>query len=70
MLKLCRKYLNWIHNSVFEGELSELQLKELRSKADSIMKEDDSLILFKSNDSKWFEKEIVGAERSSVDNFI
>lgn len=70
MLKLCRKYLNWIQNSVFEGELSELQLKELRSKADSIMKEDDSLILFKSKDSKWLEKEIVGAERSSVDNFI
>lgn len=70
MLKLCRKYLNWIQNSVFEGELSELQLKELRSKADSIMKEDDSLILFKSKDSKWLEKEIVGTERSSVDNFI
>lgn len=70
MLKLCRKYLNWIQNSVFEGELSELQLKELKSEADSIMKEDDSLILFKSKDSKWLEKEIVGAERSSVDNFI
>lgn len=70
MLKLCRKYLNWIQNSVFEGELSELQLKELRSKADSIMKEDDSLILFKSKDSKWLEKEIVGTERSSIDNFI
>ena len=28
MLKLCRKYLHWIQNSVFEGELSELQLKK------------------------------------------
>ncbi|HMX39907.1 MAG TPA: CRISPR-associated endonuclease Cas2, partial [Saprospiraceae bacterium] len=28
MLKLCRRYLNWIQNSVFEGELSDLGLKE------------------------------------------
>ena len=29
MLKLCRRYLNWIQNSVFEGEISEVKLKEL-----------------------------------------
>ena len=27
MLKLCRRYLNWIQNSVFEGEISEVKLK-------------------------------------------
>ena len=26
MLKLCRRYLNWIQNSVFEGEITDLQL--------------------------------------------
>ena len=29
MLKLYRKYLNWIQNSVFEGEITEVKLKEL-----------------------------------------
>ena len=29
MLKLCRQYLCWIQNSVFEGELSEVKLREL-----------------------------------------
>jgi len=29
MLKLCRRYLNWIQNSVFEGEITEVKLKEL-----------------------------------------
>ena len=24
MLKLCRRYLSWIQNSVFEGEISEV----------------------------------------------
>jgi len=71
MLKLCRKYLNWIQNSVFEGELSEVKLKELQIKAKLIMKEDeDSLIIFKSRNEKWLEKEIIGKERSSIDNFL
>ena len=70
ILKLCRQYLNWIQNSVFEGELTEVKLKELTLKAEKLMKEDDSLILFKSKNEKWLEKEIVGKERSSVDNFL
>lgn len=37
MLKLCRQYLNWIQNSVFEGEISEVKLKELQQKAKKIM---------------------------------
>lgn len=38
MLKLCRKYLNWIQNSVFEGEISEARLKELLMQSDKFMK--------------------------------
>ncbi|MBU1368204.1 MAG: CRISPR-associated endonuclease Cas2 [Bacteroidetes bacterium] len=71
MLKLCRRYLNWVQNSVFEGELSEVKLKELVAKAESIMdKEYDSLIIFKSRQAKWLEKQIVGKERSSLDQII
>lgn len=70
MLKLCRQYLNWIQNSVFEGEITEVKLKELTLKAENLMKEDDSLILFKSKNEKWLEKEIIGRERSKVDNFL
>jgi CRISPR-associated protein Cas2 len=71
MLKLCRKYLNWIQNSVFEGEITEVKLKELKLKAQLIMDEDvDSLIIFSSRDEKWLDKEIIGRERSSIDNFL
>lgn len=71
MLKLCRKYLNWIQNSVFEGELSEVQLKELKIEAAKIMdKQYDSLIIFNSRNPKWMDKEIVGVERNSTDNFL
>ena len=49
MLKLCRQYLNWIQNSVFEGAITEVKLKEFLSKAKLIMHEEtDSLIIFKN----------------------
>jgi CRISPR-associated protein Cas2 len=71
MLKLCRKYLNWIQNSVFEGEITEVKLKELKFKAKEIMdKETDSLIIFTSRSEKWLDKEVIGHERSSVDTFL
>ena len=71
MLKLCRKYMNWIQNSVFEGEMTEVQLKELLYEARRIMNEDeDSLILFKNRDKKWHDKQIIGVERQSTDDFL
>lgn len=71
MLKHCRKYLNWIQNSVFEGEITEVKLKEMVSIARDIMnKEQDSLILFKSRDERWLDKQIIGIERMSTDNFL
>ena len=71
MLKLFRKYLNWIQNSVFEGEITEVKLLELKHKAMLIMDEEtDSLIIFKTRQEKWLEKEIVGHERQNLDNFL
>ena len=71
MLKLCRKYLNWIQNSVFEGEITEVKLEELKIRAKAIMEiETDSLILFKSRNENWLDKEVVGQERSNLDNFL
>lgn len=71
MLKLCRKYLNWIQNSVFEGEISEVRLKELLSLSKDFMDEtEDSVIIFKGLSNRSLEKEIVGKERCTVDNFL
>jgi len=70
MLKLCRKYLNWIQNSVFEGEITEVKLKELTLKAKLIMKEEDSLIIFSSRSEQFLDKQIIGKERSSTDIFL
>jgi CRISPR-associated protein Cas2 len=71
MLKLCRQYLNWIQNSVFEGELTRVKLDELLHKIKVIMKEDkDSIIIFKSRQEKWLEKEVIGREKNNLDNIL
>lgn len=71
MLKLCRQYLNWIQNSVFEGEITEVKQKELIAKAKQIMKqEEDSLIIFTSRNEKWLNKEVIGQEKNELDNFL
>lgn len=71
MLKLCRQYLNWIQNSVFEGDITEVKLEELKVKAKKIMdSEVDSLIVFKTDATKWMNKEIVGKERADTDVFL
>ena len=71
MLKLCRRYLNWIQNSVFECEITEVKLLELKHHAMLIMDEEtDSLIIFKTRQEKWLDKEIVGHERKNLDTFL
>lgn len=71
MLKLCRRYLSWIQNSVLEGNLSKAQLRALRIQIDDIIdKDEDSVILFSSRMEYSMDKEILGKERMSVDNFL
>jgi CRISPR-associated protein Cas2 len=71
MLKLCRRYLNWIQNSVFEGELTELQLRKFEYEArELLVLKEDSLIIFKSREERWLEKQIIGMEKNKIDNFL
>lgn len=70
MLKLCRRYLHWIQNSVLEGEITEVKLKELLHEAKAMMQDHDSLIVFKSRNEKWLDKEVLGAEKNPLENII
>jgi CRISPR-associated protein Cas2 len=71
MLKLCRQYLNWIQNSVFEGEITEVKLKELEYRAKEIMDtETDSIIIFTSREEKWLEKKVIGNEKNELSQFL
>lgn len=71
MLKLCCRYLNRIQNSVFEGDITEVKLKQLIAGAEEFMdKTVDSIIVFKSQTSTYMDKLIVGKEKLPIDNFL
>lgn len=71
MLKLCRKYLNWVQNSVLEGELTAAQLAELEAAAADIMDPSyDSLILFTNTHVHRLDRRILGRERMPTDQFL
>lgn len=44
--KICKKYLNHIQNSVFEGELLESQIINLKSELDKNILEVQRIVLF------------------------
>ena len=61
IFKICKKYLTHIQNSVFEGELSKAQFAQLQKELNEyINKELDSVIIFKSRQEKWLDKEFWG----------
>jgi len=71
MLKLMRKYVNHVQNSVFEGELTNAQLAELKDKARELMDEDeDSIIIYRVGSKRWSSREVLGIEKHSADNFV
>lgn len=62
-----RRYLNWIQNSAFEGELTEGLLEELRLKLrDAIDTNHDSIIFYTISNPKWITKKVLGVEKSEV----
>lgn len=71
MLKLVREYLNHVQNSVFEGELTNAQLEELKYKIKELMnEEEDSVIIYCVGSKRWSNREVLGVEKNDIDNFV
>jgi len=59
-LNTCRKYLTWVQRSVFEGEITEGKLYMLKNELKKIMKDKDSVIIFKLDGKFAIDKEVLG----------
>lgn len=69
--KECKKYLVHIQNSVFEGELSQSQLLNLELTIKKYLRKDrDSLIVFKTRNERWLQKEFWGKEDNATSNIL
>lgn len=65
------RYLCWVQNSVFEGELSKGQLAELKDGVKSIIDiEADSVYIYVMSDRKWLNKDVIGVEKEMTGNII
>ena len=69
--KFCRRYLQWVQNSVFEGELTDAKLARLKAGLDKIInKDEDSVLMYKFRTEDAFKKEVMGLEKNPTDNLI
>lgn len=71
LLKLCRRYLYWVQNSVFEGDLTRMQYDKLEAEIKAIIKkEEDSVFFYEIRNREVVDRKILGIEKNSVSNFI
>ena len=71
VLKISRKYLNWIQNSVLEGELTNAQLGRLKAELNEIIdEEEDSIIFYKLRTTSYMSKEIIGVEKGGEEQIL
>ena len=71
IFKICKRYLTNVQKSVFEGEITPVLLRKLYLELRGFIRNDkDSVLLFKSRQEKWLEKEFWGLEDDKTSNFF
>lgn len=71
VFKICKKYLTNIQKSVFEGNLTQLEYMKLKTELNVFIRKDkDALLIFKSRDERWLEKEFIGKVDEKTSNFF
>ena len=71
VLKTCRKYLYWVQNSVFEGEITEAKLEKLKAELKNIIKEDeDSIIIYTFRTAWYTERQAMGIKKGGEETIL
>ena len=69
--KFLRLYLHWIQNSVFEGNITESELKKIKKELKSIIdKNYDSILIFRMKDERYVDKEVIGIEKTEISRIV
>lgn len=70
MLKLGRRYLTHVQNSVLEGEISEGDLTRLREEIDELLREGESVILYELSSETLINRTVYGEDPTEDDRFL
>lgn len=65
-LKLGRRYLTHVQNSVLEGELTKGELERLRSEVDDLLNEGESAIIYELSSDRLLNRSVYGED--PIDN--
>ncbi|XRO75665.1 CRISPR-associated endonuclease Cas2 [Methanocaldococcus sp. 28A] len=66
-----RKHLNWVQNSVFEGEITKAELERIKYGLLRIIDEnEDSVIIYQFPLDFMPKREIFGVEKNPIDDII
>lgn len=67
VLKIGRRYLNWVQNSLLEGELTTAQLARLKADVKKVIdQEEDSVIFYLLRRQQYMERQIIGQDKGGV----
>lgn len=70
ILKALKKYMFWVQNSVFEGELSEGQFARLQSELSNFLNLDEDSVIIYRLDSRLLSRTVLGKMKGSMDTMI
>jgi len=71
VLKIARKYLTWVQNSVLEGEIRESSFEKLKVELQrTINEEKDSVIFYKFRTMSYSERETMGMKKGGEEMIL
>lgn len=66
-----RQYMNWVQNSVFEGELTKAEFLKVKTQLKDLIDEKyDHIICYNSRDRKYLGIENIGTPKADISNII
>lgn len=68
--KICKRYLHHVQGSVFEGQIKQASIHTLESKLQSILKPDESIIIYKLQSDNMMNRITLGTDPIEEEQFI
>ncbi len=64
VLKVGRRYLTWVQNSVLEGELTPAQFERLKAEVREVIEEsEDSVLFYLLRSADWLDRHALGVRK-------
>jgi len=70
MLKLCRRYLTHVQNSVLEGEISKGDLQRLRGEIEDTLVVGESVIVYELSSDTLLNRTVYGEDPTEDSRFL